>query len=100
MENMENMEQDLVVFEDDNGNEFTLEVLDYIFYEGTEYAVLAEMEDEENPEKQREAYVMKVVPVGDDMEEFVPVDEALAKKLIDIIENSEYDMDEFDDEEE
>lgn len=97
---MENMEKDLVVFEDDNGNEFTLEVLDYLFYEGKEYAVLAEMEDEENPEAQREAYVMEVVPVGDDMEEFVPVDEALAVKLIDIIENSEYDMDEFDDEEE
>ena len=92
---MENNEKDLVVFEDDKGNEFTMEVLDYMFYEGKEYAVLAEME--ENSDGQREAYVMEVVPVGDDMEEFVPVDEALAEKLIDIIENSDYD-DEFDDE--
>lgn len=92
---MENLEKDLVVFEDDKGNEFTLEVLDYMFYEGKEYAVLAEMN--ENNDGQREAYVMEVVPVGDDMEEFVPVDEALAEKLIDIIENSDYDED-FDDE--
>lgn len=92
---MENMEKDLVVFEDDKGNEFTMEVLDYMFYEGKEYAVLAEMD--ENSDGQREAYVMEVVPVGDDMEEFVPVDEALAEKLIDIIENSDYD-EEFDDE--
>ena len=63
---MENLEKDLVVFEDDKGNEFTLEVLDYMFYEGKEYAVLAEMN--ENNDGQREAYVMEVVPVGDDME--------------------------------
>ena len=92
---MENLEKDLVVFEDDNGNEFSMEVLDYLFYEGKEYAVLAEMN--ENEDGQREAYVMEVVPVGEDMEEFVPVDEALAEKLIDIIENSDYD-EEFDDE--
>ena len=96
---MENLEKDLVVFEDDNGNEFSMEVLDYLFYEGKEYAVLAEMN--ENEDGQREAYVMEVVPVGEDMEEFVPVDEALAEKLIDIIENSDYDeefYDEFDEE--
>lgn len=92
---MENNEKDLVVFEDDNGDSFTLEVLDYLFYEGEEYAVLAEMD--ENTDGQREAYVMKVVDAGDDMEEFVPVEEELAAKLIEIIENS--DFEEFDDEE-
>lgn len=91
---MENNEKDLVVFVDDNDNEFTLEVLDYLFYEGQEYAVLAEMD--ENGEGKREAYVMKVEEVGDDMEEFVPVDEALAAKLIDIIENSDFN-EEFED---
>ena len=35
----------------------------------------------------------------DDMEEFVPVAEELAVKLIDIIENSDFD-DEYDDDEE
>ena len=38
-------------------------------------------------------------PVDDDMEEFVPVDEALAEKLIEIIENSDFDDEEFEDEE-
>ena len=32
------------------------------------------------------------------MEEFVPVDEELAEKLIDIMENSDFDMEEFEEE--
>ena len=102
---MEN-EQDLVVFEDDNGNEITMEVLDYLFYEGQEYALLAELGDGsceacdtkacEGCDSRREAFVMKVVPVGDDMEEFVPVEEELAEKLIDIIENSDFDEEDVD----
>jgi len=105
---MEN-ELDLVVFVDDDGNELTMEVLDYLNYEGKEYALLAELSDGncqecetkecEGCDSKREAFVMEVVPVGDDMEEFVPVDEALAIKLIDIIENSDFDEEEFDDEE-
>ena len=35
-------ERDLVVFEDDAGNELTMEVLDYLCYEGKEYALLTE----------------------------------------------------------
>lgn len=102
---MEN-ELDLVVFEDDNGNELTMGVLDYLFYEGKEYALLAELGDGncqscdtkecDGCGSRREAFVMEVVPVGDDMEEFVPVEEELAVKLIDIIENSDFD-DEYDD---
>ena len=85
-------ERDLVEFEDDQGNKITMEVLDYLFYEGKEYGLLAELEDENADESsQREAYVMEIVPVGEDMEEFVPVEEELAKKLIDIIENSDFD---------
>jgi len=108
---MEN-EQDLVVFQDDDGNEFTMEVLDYFFYEGEEYALLSELgEDDEACEacalescegcaSQREAYIMNVVPVGDDEEEFVPIEEELAERLMEIVQN-EYDEDEiFEDEEE
>ena len=40
-------EQDLVVFTDDEGNELTLEVLDYFFYNGDEYAVLTDVEEED-----------------------------------------------------
>lgn len=107
MENMNN-ELDVVVFVDDEGNEVTMEVLDYFFYEGQEYAVLSELqegcEDCENDcascETQREAYVMKVEPVGEDEEEFIPVDEDLAAKLIDLLQNGAFDSDEdFEDEE-
>lgn len=97
-------ERDLVVFEDDQGNELTMEVLDYLFYEGEEYALLAELGDDkcsdcesescEGCDSPREAFVMQVVDAGDDMEEFVPVEEALAEKLIDIIQNSDFDEEE------
>lgn len=111
---MENNELDLVVFEDDKGNEITMEVLDYLFYEGKEYALLAEMNEDsacgdcdtkecDGCDNRREAFVMEVVPVGDDMEEFVPISEELAEKLIDIIENSEFDEiyeDDIEDDEE
>ena len=42
-------ERDLVVFEDDAGNELTMEVLDYLAYEGKEYALLTEyVEDKDD----------------------------------------------------
>lgn len=114
-------ERDVVVFEDDDGNELTMEVLDYLFYEGKEYALLTEYVENsacdvcaanaasganggENAcagcANQREAFVMEVRPVeGDDEnEEFVPIDEALAEKLIDIFQNSDFDEEDFDDE--
>ena len=107
---MENNELDLVVFEDDKGNEITMEVLDYLFYEGKEYALLVELGDGsceacetkegcESCDNAREAFVMEVVPVGEDMEEFVPVDEELAEKLIDIMENSDFEDEEFEEDE-
>lgn len=103
-------ELDLVVFEDDEGNELTMEVLDYFFYEGQEYALLAEVQEKcdackdescDACEYQRDAVVMKVVPVGDDEEEFIPVDDELSEKLLEIVENGLYDEDEaLDDAEE
>lgn len=97
-------ERDLVVFEDDAGNELTMEVLDYLSYEGREYAMLTEYvedEDEDAAEDEPvEVFIMEVVPVGDDQEEFVPVDEALAETLMRIFESDDFDDDEiFEDEE-
>lgn len=107
---MEN-ELDLVVFEDDDGNELTMEVLDYLFYEGKEYALLAEYNEDsackscekgacEGCVSQVEAFVMEVRPVEGDEEneEFFPVDEGLAEKLIDIFQNSDFDEEDFDEE--
>ena len=90
-------ERDLVVFEDDDGNELAMEVIDYLYYEGKEYALITEYrEDEEDFDEQREAFVMEVRPIkGDDEnEEFVPIDEALGEKLIELFQNG-YEEDEF-----
>jgi len=97
-------ERDVVVFEDDAGNEIKMEVIDYLAYEGKEYALLTEfVEDEETePDEDLDVYIMEVVDAGDDMEEFVPVeDEALADQLLAIFQSDDFDDDAlFDDEEE
>ena len=97
-------ERDLVVFEDDAGNELTMEVLDYLAYEGKEYALLTEyVEDEEDDgdeDEPIEVFIMEVRPVGEDQEEFVPVDEDLAETLIKIFESNDFEDEVFDDDEE
>ena len=96
-------ERDLVVFEDDAGNKLTMEVLDYLMYEGKEYAMLTELvedEDEVDEDEPQEVFIMEVRPVGDDQEEFVPVDEALADTLMRIFEADDLDEVFEDDEDE
>ena len=96
-------ERDLVEFEDDAGNRLTMEVLDYLAYEGKEYALLTEyVEDDSDTDEDEpiEVFIMEVVPVGEDQEEFVPVDDALAEKLIKIFESNDFEEDELEDEEE
>lgn len=98
-------ERDLVVFEDDAGNEITMEVLDYLCYEGKEYALLTEyVEDEDDEADEDEAIevmIMEVAPVGDDQEEFLPIDDDLADKIMAIFDSNEmdelYEDDEDDD---
>ena len=96
-------ERDIVVFEDDAGNELTMEVLDYLAYEGKEYALLTEyVEDDSDGDEDEpvEVFIMEVVPVGDDQEEFVPIDEALAETLIKIFESNDFEDEVFEDDEE
>lgn len=98
-------ERDVVVFEDDAGNELTMEVLDYLAYEGKEYALLTELVEDEDEDEDGdvEAYIMEVRPVGDDQEEFVEVeDEALAEALMEIFQSDDFDevYDEEDEEDE
>ena len=100
-------ERDVVVFADDDGNEFELDVIDYFDYEDQEYAVLMDLsamdaECEECGEEgdacdecdhQHEVYIMKIV-VNGDMEEFLPPDEDKMDTLIAIVEKR---MEECDD---
>ncbi len=92
-------ERDLVVFEDDAGNELTMEVLDYLCYEGKEYALLTEYVEDDD-EGEIEVMIMEVVPVGDDQEEFVPIDDDLAEKIMAVFESDEFDDVYEDDEDE
>ena len=106
------IERDLVVFEDDKGNEITMEVLDYFFYEGQEYAMLTDYDEAKEAKcegcsentcegcEPEEVVIMKVVPVGEDEEEFIPVDEELGEKLIELLQDGAFDDDDYEDEEE
>ena len=95
-------ERDLVVCEDDAGNEITMEVLDYLCYEGKEYALLTEyVEDaDEGEEDEIDVLIMEVKPVGDDQEEFLPVDDDIAEKVLAILDSNEFDDLYEDDEDE
>ena len=87
---MNGMEEDIIDFEDEDGNVIPFEVIDYVFYNGEEYALLVEVTDEEETdEEKQECIVCSVVAEteedGEETESFVPVeDEALAQKLVEI----------------
>ena len=78
-------ERDLVVFSDDEGNEFELEVVDYFEHEEQEYAILIDPSTYENEDEEAEVYIMKVV-VNGEYEEFLPADEDRMDALSAIVE--------------
>ncbi len=83
---MSEQERDLIELETDDGSTVTLEVERYFYYNGDEYVLLREPDKDS---KDADRYVMKVNPLpdenGDEMEEFVPVDEELTEQLINVI---------------
>ena len=101
MNGMEDMEEDVIVFEDEDGQEYEFTVVDYFFYNGDEYALLTE-NGTEGTEQEGECIVCKVVASegedGEADEEFELVeDDELAQKLIDIA-NTRMSDDEEEDE--
>ena len=97
---MEENELDLVVFEDEAGNEVTMQVVDYLFYEGKEYALLTEYVEGAGESDIHEAFAMEVRPVeGDDEnEEFVEIeDDRIYQAVVDLFQNT--DFEEIDEEE-
>ena len=108
---MEDNELDLVTFKDENDNEIIMQVLDYFFYEGDEYATLIEYDPDsecsdcekfdcetcDKGDEPVDVTIMKIVPVGEDEEEFEPIDDDLALKLVEMLNNGTFDED--DDEE-
>lgn len=90
-ENRDGMEQDTIIFEDEDGNEYEFAVRDYFFYNGEEYALLTEI-GQEADENGEECIVCKVENTtgddGEEDEEFILVeDEELAGRLIEIANN-------------
>ena len=98
----QNEELDLITVTDENDNEITLEVLDYFFYNGDEYAILTDSNEDDTAEAV-DCYVMKIVITtdenGEELEEFVPVeDQKLEAKLMEIATMKLNDNEEADDE--
>lgn len=85
MENINNDELDLVTFSDEDGNEFEMEVWDYFEHEGQEYAILFDLESEQDEDAETEVYIMKVTVEGED-EIFLPADEDKMDELTEIVE--------------
>ncbi|MBO4470270.1 MAG: DUF1292 domain-containing protein [Clostridia bacterium] len=86
---MNNMEEDIIVFEDEDGNEYNYAVVDYLFYNGDEYALLTEVTDEEPEDEKQECIVCRIVAEtdedGEETESFDLVeDDALGQKLVEI----------------
>lgn len=85
---MNNMEEDIIVFEDEDGNEYSYEIVDYMFYNGDEYALLTEADAEADDDNTQECIICKIVTEEEDGEETetfdLVEDEELAAKLVDI----------------
>ena len=84
-------ERDVVEFSDDEGNTLLLEVMDYFFYNGEEFAALCDAREDpadDDPDDDP-VYIMKINTFvdenGEEMEEFVPPEEELMEKLISIV---------------
>jgi len=93
-------ERDVVEFVDDEGNTLLLEVMDYFFYNGEEFAALQDAKDEDDDG----VYIMKINSFtdenGEEMEEFVPPEEELMEKLIAIVNTRFGDGEDEDEDEE
>lgn len=82
MEEMEN-EGTLITLEDEEGNEIEFEFLDVVEYEGEEYIVLIE-----NDEEADEVVILKINAIDDETEEYNSIeDEALLETLFEIFKN-------------
>ena len=99
---MNSMEDDIIVFEDDDGNEYEYVVVDYLFYNGDEYALMVEVTDEEPEEEKQECIVCRVLSetdeYGEETETFELVeDEEMGRKLVEIFNTKMADEEKEDD---
>ena len=85
-----NEELDIIELESEDGELLRLCVDRYFFYNGDEYVLLTDDCGDGKTEEEISHYVMKVVPLededGEEMEEFVPVEDELMDQLIHVVE--------------
>ncbi len=76
----------IVVLNDENGEEVEFEFLDLIELDGEEYVVLLPVEEEENPEEAGEVVILKLEDTeSEDEESYVSVeDEEVLNKVFEI----------------
>lgn len=91
-------ERDLVLFVDENESEYTMEIMDYFEYDGEEFAMLFEVDDEHNKHDEeclecgcecyeRDVYIMQVILDEDAGEElFIPVEDDKLDEIVDALE--------------
>jgi len=104
----EGVMEDVIEMTDEEGNTILFSIIDYFFYNGEEYAILTDSNDEDTADADAEdegiaCYVMKIVATtdesGEELEEFVPVeDQALEAKLMEIASMKLNSDEEADDE--
>jgi len=114
---MNEEDRDIVEFTDEEGNVLPLEVLDTFFYNGEEFAVLSDVEEEECEGEcatcgdgececggEHDLYIMKIEVSthenGDEIEEFIPVEDELMEALIEIVQTRFLEDDEEEEDEE
>ena len=103
-DSIDDMADDMIEMTDEEGNTTLFKILDYFFYNGDEYAILTDSIDEGTTGADRvDCYVMKIVPTtdesGEELEEFVPVeDQKLEAKLMEIATLKLNDDEQADDE--
>lgn len=85
---MNNMEEEPIIFEDEDGNRYSYSVVDYLFYNGEEYALLTETDADVNDEEKQECIICKVVSEEENGEEYesfdLVEDEDLGNRLVEI----------------
>ncbi|MCK5128601.1 MAG: DUF1292 domain-containing protein [Clostridiales bacterium] len=78
--------KDIVEFVADNGDVIQFEVVDYFLFDGEEYVILADLgngSEEVNDEDKVDVFIMKVVVIDDDNEEFVMIPPEVEDKVLD-----------------
>ncbi|MDO5123529.1 MAG: DUF1292 domain-containing protein [Eubacteriales bacterium] len=91
--NAEEEEANIIVLEDDLGNEVEFEYLDVIEYEGIEYILLLPADDEEADE----VLILKIVSVDDETESFEGIeDQELLDTIFDIFKEKWKDEIDFE----